>query len=358
MAASLNDHLHLPEVLSDWLKGSDRRPMTWTENMLTTDKASQPPEPSTPPHRTSSLGLLDCLPPEVLAMVIGLLDIQSAERVAQVSFKGNLLLRSHLQYRDLKKFTSDALAALAIDGIAGLHSIRDLHWTLRSDRCTTCPAFGPFMFLLTGDRCCLECLLFSPAYRTLSAESAKEKFGLSDLHLQELPVLRVPPPEYWPNYAQARTKGCRLVSTTAARDLAVAVGLPYIEIQPERIENEDLPSSTNDPLANNFYGMASIRFPSVSKDGVVEAGIWCVSCIVACTFFESVNRHGHPFHVLKQLADEHFAIRPAKQLVKALKHQARPSALFLEHAQRCCSGTNLPTPAPPTSSSEKGSHPS
>jgi hypothetical protein len=102
--------------------------------MLTIHKASLPPEQTTLTQRTASLGQLDHLPSEVLSMIIGMLDVQAAERMAQLSFKGNLLVRSHPQLRNLKRFTPDALAALAVDGIITLHSIRQLHATLRSDR--------------------------------------------------------------------------------------------------------------------------------------------------------------------------------------------------------------------------------
>jgi hypothetical protein len=130
--------------------------------MLTIDKALQPPKQTIPTHRTPFLGQLNRLPPEILSMIISALDVQAAERMAQVSFMGNLLVRSHPHLRDLKKSTPDALAALATDGIISLHSIHQLHATLRSDRCATCPAFGPFLFLLTSERCCLECIRYSP----------------------------------------------------------------------------------------------------------------------------------------------------------------------------------------------------
>lgn len=49
--------------------------------------------------RTSSLGLLDRLPMEILSLVLGMLDTHSVPRVTRVSFKGTMLVRSHLQHR-------------------------------------------------------------------------------------------------------------------------------------------------------------------------------------------------------------------------------------------------------------------
>jgi hypothetical protein len=123
-------------------------------------------------------------------------------------------------------------------------------------------------------------------------------FGLSDLHLQQLPVLRVPPREYWPeNYDQAQTKGCSLVSTIAAGNLAVALGLSHIKLEePEEVDDERfLSHSLEDPPAGKHYGMATIRFPSVSRHGVVEAGVWCNLCQVANGMFAGGHK---PRHVL------------------------------------------------------------
>jgi hypothetical protein len=262
-------------------------------------------------------------------MIIGMLDVQAGERMAQLLFKGNLLVRSHPQLGDLKRFTPDALAALAVGGIITLHPIRQLHATLRSDRCATCPAFGSLLFLLTAERCCLECLCLSPAYGTVSVEDAKKTLGLSDLHLQQLPVLRVPHRPYWPEYYHPTQAERRcLVSAVAAGNL---VGLPPTE--PEEDEDEQLRSDLGETSPVNIhYGMVSIRFPAVFRDSLVEAGFWCRLCLLT---YEVYALELEFRHLLKELANKHSSTGQVKRPGAALTLQARPSALSAEHLQSC-----------------------
>ncbi|KAK4150728.1 hypothetical protein C8A00DRAFT_45943 [Chaetomidium leptoderma] len=309
----------------------------FTEPMLSADKPPRRPEPAALAGRTSSLGSLDCFPSEIQSVVLGMLDIQAVGRVARVSFQGNLLVRSHPQYRDLKEFVPGALEVLAVFGMASLHSIRELHAAMRSDRCDTCPTFGPFLFLPTGKRCCMECLRLSRVYRMVFVEYAKKVFGLSDLHLQQLPTISVPPRnKYWQR--NTRFEGRRLVSGNAARDLAATLGLP-IEGEwgaPEFFEEAEKPGM--------FYGMASIAFPSVSKTGVVEEAFWCYGCEFVC---DDYRRGIFPRDAIEKLAAIYYpGARPTKRPDTALDLQARPKTLFLEHAQDCYGSRRLLDNAP------------
>ena len=193
--------------------------------MVYIDRAGHPAETDTPlADRLSSLGLLDCLPAEILSLVLGMLDTQSVPRFACASFKGAMLVRSHLQYQELRQHASQALAALAMTGTACLHSVRRLHAALRSDRCALCPDFGSFLFLPTGKRCCGPCLQFSPHCQMIDVDvlHAREGFLLSLSQLQQLRVLRVPPRTFWGPLKASQGK-LLIVRKQAARELALTM---------------------------------------------------------------------------------------------------------------------------------------
>jgi hypothetical protein len=287
--------------------------------MQPNDPARQISEASDLTDRPSSMGQLDRLPSEIISMIISLLDIQAVARLSHVSFQGNLVVRAHPQYRDLKKFVPDVLAVLISLGIPEAHSVGKLHAALRSDRCAACPEFGPFLFLLTAERGCLECLQLAPAFRSAFPEKAKKKFGLSDAHLQQLATLRVPPRRRW-QLPIAMAKGCRLVSTRAARELATASGLG--PLPPAKLDGD------------RYYGMASIRFPSVSAAGVVEEGLWCYGCRFLCAEY-MIEKESNYRQMLEGLAGGYYAPGSTRRSVLGLESLARPRALFLEHAYEC-----------------------
>ncbi|KAK4033371.1 hypothetical protein C8A01DRAFT_40159 [Parachaetomium inaequale] len=253
-----------------------------TEPLQRNDRAGRIPEQTALADRPSSLGQLDRLPSEILSLVIGMLDIQAVARMGQVSFHGHLLVRSHPQYRDLEKFIPDVLAVLVLLGIADVHSL-------------------------------------SPAYRTLFPENAKKILGLSDAHLQQLPTLRVPPRGYWP--PKFARKGCRLVSMRAARELAISAGLAVPGVDAE----EDKPLPPSKPKPDGSYGMATIRFPSVSPAGVVEEGLWCYGCQFLCDQYTHTKDGGFR-QMLEELAARYPTPESTKRPVAVLQLRARPRA--------------------------------
>jgi hypothetical protein len=152
---------------------------------------------------------------------------------------------------------------------------------------------------------------------------------LSDEQLQQLPVLRVPPRKYWSAYYHpAQAERCSLV--VSARAAGNLVGLS--STGPE--ENED------EQWRNIHYGMASIRSPSVSRDGLVEAGVWCKLCGLPYEYAAELE-----FRPLVELANKNSSAGPVKQPGAALALQVRPMALFEEHARSChCKSLHSLTP--------------
>lgn len=127
----------------------------------------------------SSLGELDILPTEVLFFVLQALDLKSISRVSRVSRRGTVIVKSLAAYRNLLDKAPEALAALSQTKLLGVHSVSQLHDTLRADRCATCSEYGTYLFLPTCERCCWECLCINPAWRVISPGQAARYFGLS-----------------------------------------------------------------------------------------------------------------------------------------------------------------------------------
>ncbi|KAI1413531.1 F-box domain-containing protein [Hypoxylon sp. FL1857] len=343
-----------PEIL---LSRLSRRPRYLLGAMITiTDPPKRPN--STLPERVSTLGTIDCLPPEIMSIILCMLDIQSIARFASVSFRGNAFVQSQRAYRDLVAFVPQVLLALGRTGLIHLHSVTKLHAALRMERCATCAEYGAFLFLPTGERCCWECLRYNPLLRVILPRQAKRYFALSERHLQCLPTLH-PIPGNYDIFVKSPPEHCELVSVKAARDLGLKVHGSaeklaqamakrcksrrfiiigrYLQSRPPIYQGQDLllqPSQGNIP-PDDYFGMASIPFPSISKPGEIEDGLWCRGC--------EVTRH--QYDSLRLPRDVLVAVVPLncepEQVLVGLERRARSKESFLNHIKHCYGARQL-----------------
>jgi len=302
--------------------------------------------------RASSIGILDRLPPEIVSLFLGMLDVQSLLRFASVSSRGDMFVQSQRAYRDLVTFAPEALLALSKLGLIRLHSVAELYTALRTERCGSCSEYGSFLFLPTCQRCCWECLRYNPALRVLLPIEAKRYFGLSERHLQRLPTLRVIAGSYgiFPTPAHDY---CKLVSVKAARDLGLVVQGStaklaqamarrckstrllvtgrYLQSGPAASQGQDLlllPSQGNIPT-DKFFGMASIPFPSLSSSGRIEDGLWCRGCEVTLRRYDSLRL---PQDVLAAMVPSSCE---TLRVLLGLERRARSKESFLDHIKHC-----------------------
>ncbi|KAI1146727.1 F-box domain-containing protein [Nemania diffusa] len=232
-------------------------------------------------QRNSSLGNLQRLPPELISKVLDNLDICSFHRFARVTFLANAFVQLQSSYTQLLESAPKALQALVQVGLISQYSLGQLYAILRTEQCTTCDQFGPFLFPLTGKRCCYGCFLGHPSLGVYPPERAKERFGLTEESIRQLPTLRV-----IPSQCAARKHKSR----DLANRLHGAVGNPYLA-------SEDLftgiryiyegPWVNEKDKEDGLFSMACIPFPSRSKEGVLESGLWCRGCVVKSLQFES-----------------------------------------------------------------------
>lgn len=112
---------------------------------------------STPPM--ASLGILEQLPDELIAMIIPQLDIHSYFRFRQLNRRARLVSAEYL-----KEYT--IIAAHGLEGLRGLlrgnldhrFTIIDLYRTLITRDCLLCGGFGGFLYIPSNTRCCFRCI--------------------------------------------------------------------------------------------------------------------------------------------------------------------------------------------------------
>lgn len=330
-------------------------------SMITIDTRQSPPAPSALsrplPSRISSLGVLDRLPPEIMSMILESLDLLSLAGFARVSHRANDVIHSLRQYQDLLAFAPQAIAALRRTGLIRVHSTAHLHDALRSQRCATCIEYGDFLFLPTGERCCWQCLRDHPFLRMISPREAQLYFCLSERHVKRLTTLTVIGGEYGifgvRDVSHKSIPEQRLVSARAAAELGLEVhgsaenlekALTRRPLSSKTMitarflqggiavpRNEDLllMPSQGDVPKDEFFGTASIPFPSLSGRGEIDHGLWCYGC----EFNFRLYKQGRlPQDVLASIVPPN---RDPERILKGLERRARSRESFYEHIRNC-----------------------
>lgn len=192
----------------------------------------------------------------------------------------------------------------------------------------------------------------------LLPKEAKRYFGLSERHLQQLPTLSVIPGNYG-ICANPAPERWRLVSAKAARALGLLVQGSaenlahvmarrckskrrlitgrYLQGEPAVSQGQDLlllPGQGNTPT-DDFFGMASILFPSLSKSGGIEDGFWCRGCEVTL----------HRYDTLRLPRDVLTAVVPSncepQWVLLGLERRARSKESLLDHIKHCYGARQL-----------------
>ncbi|KAI0971217.1 F-box domain-containing protein [Xylaria arbuscula] len=307
------------------------RPRDLLYSMITISDSPKPMK-ATLQNRASSLGILDRLPVELLHEVLRNLDFQSTIRFSRVSVQGKNILCSLPAYRDVIKHAPHTLAALGQTKLLHLHSASELHIALRNERCATCPEYGVYLFLLTCERCCWQCLRAKPTRRVVSLTTAAKTFALSPKMVQQLPVMFSIPGTYGVA-CKSTQKSYKLVSVSAAKELVMSIHgssgnalqaishkksirqtlyearyLQAIFLDSACLDSLMILDQGNDGV-DRYFGMASIPFPSLTTPDVVEHGLWCKGCewtykqyqdsrLPACIIASMVPTNCHPDRVL------------------------------------------------------------
>ena len=150
-----------PQELTSCLS---HRPRYTLNGMISISVSAAEPSAIQGDSSSSSIGLLDTLPLELLHSIFNMLDFRSLSRLSLVSIRGKVLIKSPPTYQNLIEHALRALTALCQTRIISLFSVVALHATLRSEQCISCGEYGAFLLLPTCERCCYECLCRNPSF--------------------------------------------------------------------------------------------------------------------------------------------------------------------------------------------------
>lgn len=305
---------------------------------------------------SSSIGLLDILPVELVQYTLHMLDFQSLSHLSRVSLQGNEVVRSLPAYRSLMEHAPHALAALGRTRLISLQSANALYGTLLSEQCISCGEYGAFLFLPTCERCCYECLCRNQSLWLIPTTLARKCFDLTLSQLKRLPIMRSVPGSYFVGHTISRQRQLKLTSVKAAKELGIMIhgstenmaetltarrsgGMTEKEyhtfrwlqdapLHPPGQDLSRLPTEGNVP-GDDCCGMASIPFPSLLQNNTLENGLWCRGCD------ETFERYR-----FKQLAPTVVSdlVPPgcdAFRIFLGMQRRARSHAGFLDHITHC-----------------------
>ncbi|KAJ5618916.1 F-box domain-containing protein [Penicillium lagena] len=303
----------------------------------------------------SSVGFLDRLPLEILHLTFNLLDFQSLSYFSRTSLQGKTLVESLPAYRDLMQYAPRTLKALGQTGLLHFHPAATIYQAMQSKACISCGEYGAFLFLLTCQRCCYHCLCDNTDLWLISSSLARKCFSLTSNDLKHVPTLHSIPGTYTTDQ-KSRRQRLRLINVKQARELEPklrgridALGNSRMDIrsfprgmrsvlfrclrkEPVRIINQDLSTVMRDQVvhSDDFEGMGSIPFPSLSPTHGIDYGLWCYGCKWMFN-----NIHLKDPLLLDVIADITPAGVKPSRILFARQNRARSKSEFLQHVHDC-----------------------
>ncbi|KAG8672462.1 hypothetical protein FPOAC1_005735 [Fusarium poae] len=162
---------------------------------------------------SSNLGDLDCLPKEVMVMILVYLDIASYLRFRAVNNRARDLATDNREYNQVVTHGLAGFKTLLRVQAAQLFTIRTYYQALINPECSMCASFGTFMSLATCERFCFTCLEISVDLRVLAIPAPKSYCRAVNLSRRDIervlePKLRVVYGKYslvsWPKVRKPR----------------------------------------------------------------------------------------------------------------------------------------------------------
>ncbi|EEA25532.1 hypothetical protein TMatcc_006238 [Talaromyces marneffei ATCC 18224] len=306
---------------------------------------------------TSSATLLDRLPLELLHLICASLDFQSLSRLSRTSLQIKTIVELLPAYRDLMKYAPRTLSALGKTKLISLHSSGELHAALRSADCVSCAEFGTYLFLPTCERVCYGCLRRNQSFWMIAEATAKECFKIPQRQLKTISFT-----QYVPRHYQNARHGVfgqeqRLYAVKSVKRLAILIhgtnrkvtGLlptrppPHLANKPLReyyefkwLLNAPMEPFQSDPLTippdgpiprNEWFDTASIYFPHLASENLLESGLWCRGCDHLSRNLYLVGPGTLSKLVPRNIKEQEF--------FNGWKDRARTKDNFLKHIQTC-----------------------
>jgi len=230
------------------------------------------------------------VPREIPDKILSSLDLQSLWSFARASRGAYQIVNGHYQYRELRRHAAYVIAALFRTRLAREHSIARLYAALKGTECATCKHFGAYLWLLSAERACYQCMLEKPAYSfVLPSSVAGANLCWRDKKDREKLRMFYPVPgEYGPSKERRIKEGTALISAAEAFVLSKKLGEPGGRwFEPGRMVQEIEDRMWESILAESWYfrtrglepfALFAVPFPSLNSDGTPREVGWCVGC--------------------------------------------------------------------------------
>ncbi|KAF5568185.1 hypothetical protein FPHYL_2917 [Fusarium phyllophilum] len=223
-----------------------------------------------------NLGVLACLPQELLEGIVLQLDIDSYRRFRQVSRRARHLSTAINIYQRVLRHAPDALNALRRTDLSGHVSYSDIYTALTTTKCAFCGLFGDFLFLPTAKRCCFECLRTSPETALVNEARISRREQWRDLYANYadtlINALKSKDIHAFKTHNWDDAKKMSKTRGVLAKDLLAA----YIKVD----STMEVPGQTLlKPGWLHYRLAASIIFPCLNpRTGKLKTGVSCIGC--------------------------------------------------------------------------------
>lgn len=302
---------------------------------------------------SSSVELLDTIPTELLHSILNLLDFRSLSHFMRVCHRGKEAVESVPTYQQSMKYASTALIALSRTKLVTFHSAASFHWALISESCVSCQNYAPFLCLPTCERCCYQCLQREISLRVIKIRMAVRCFGISRRDLHRVLAMQSIQGTYSVSHEATYPKQVDLVSLKQAIELGISLhgskeamgkfvsswkGCKLTRDESRIIEwlhsrRSIISIICANSLKDLFCGMASIAFPSLRRNGMVQNGLWCLGCR---SNFENYDRTRELDGDTELLVSGLLVLgfNPEQALLR-LQRLGRTKSELIEHVRKC-----------------------
>ncbi|RBR06136.1 uncharacterized protein FIESC28_11151 [Fusarium coffeatum] len=231
------------------------------------------PSIATPFPRTSNvgLGILDCLPPELLNDVLFRLDVHSLFKFRQTNLRSRQMVDSLKQYQMVVSHGLNLFCALLRTSLAIDTPLLDFYDILCTKNCSLCGEFGGFVSLLIWKRCCFGCIKKAPECQVHTRTAAPKEHHLTKNESKQLRSFKALPGKY------------TIVGGSMHQRRITVVSRHQTDLILSRENNSLEEAGPLRPFPSpKFNLMASCALPYYDKlTGKVENGIACAGCQLA-----------------------------------------------------------------------------
>jgi hypothetical protein len=144
----------------------------------------------------ANLGDLANLPLGLINMVISFCDPTTLAAFKTLNRQARHILNSHLEYRLIDSLAPTVFKSLRKVEIEPTIDLKALFNVLCSTSCKDCGKFGEYLYLLSAERICEECLMDNKRHQPIPKVVAVSKYALTSTELQSVPSMQTLPGKY------------------------------------------------------------------------------------------------------------------------------------------------------------------